>query len=90
MKLWEGLEQDFNFNAMVSQRGVINLFHSDPQRDAFARRGNAMRLAGIDARRLARRQAAHRGGWHRTAPPAGRARTAVAWSADPPRRIRNS
>ncbi len=52
MKLWEGLEQDFNFNAMVSQRGVINLFHSDPQRDAFARRGNAMRLAGIDAELL--------------------------------------
>ena len=43
MKLWEGLEQDFNFNAMVSQRGVLNLFHTDPQRDAFARRGNAMR-----------------------------------------------
>src|SRR6188508_1621407 len=38
MKLWEGLEQDFNFNAMVSQRGVLNLFHTDPQRDAFARR----------------------------------------------------
>ena len=52
MQLWEGLEQDFNFNAMVSQRGVINLFHSDPQRDAFARRGNAMRLAGIDAELL--------------------------------------
>ena len=49
MKLWEGLEQDFNYNAMMSQRGVINLFHSDPQRDAFARRGNAMRMAGIDA-----------------------------------------
>lgn len=49
MQLWEGLEQDFNFNAMVSQRGVINLFHSDPQRDAFARRGNAMRMAGVDA-----------------------------------------
>lgn len=49
MQLWEGLEQDFNFNAMVSQRGVINLFHSDPQRDAYARRGNAMRMAGIDA-----------------------------------------
>jgi methylglutamate dehydrogenase subunit A len=26
MKLWEGLEQDFNFNAMVSQRGVLNLY----------------------------------------------------------------
>lgn len=49
MKLWEGLEQDFNFNAMVSQRGVINLFHSDAQRDAFVRRGNAMRIAGVDA-----------------------------------------
>ncbi len=49
MKLWEDLEQDLNFNTMVSQRGVINLFHSDPQRDAFARRGNAMRLAGVDA-----------------------------------------
>ncbi len=25
MKLWENLEQDFNYNAMVSQRGVLNL-----------------------------------------------------------------
>jgi sarcosine oxidase subunit beta len=52
MKLWEGLEQDLNYNAMVSQRGVLNLFHSDAQRDAFARRGNAMRLAGVDAELL--------------------------------------
>jgi sarcosine oxidase subunit beta len=52
MKLWEGLEQDFNYNAMVSQRGVLNLFHSDAQRDAFARRGNAMRLHGVDAELL--------------------------------------
>ncbi|VAW12978.1 Sarcosine oxidase beta subunit [hydrothermal vent metagenome] len=49
MKLWEGLEQDFNFNAMVSQRGILNLSHSDPQRDANARRGNAMAMAGADA-----------------------------------------
>ena len=34
MKLWEGLEQDLNYNAMVSQRGVLNLYHSDAQRDA--------------------------------------------------------
>jgi methylglutamate dehydrogenase subunit A len=32
MKLWEGLEQDFNFNAMVSQRGVLNLCHTDAYR----------------------------------------------------------
>ena len=54
LKLWEGLEQDFNFNAMVSQRGVINLYHSDAQRDAAARRGNAMRIQGIDAELLDR------------------------------------
>ena len=34
MKLWEGMEQDLNFNTMVSQRGVLNLIHSDAQRDA--------------------------------------------------------
>lgn len=52
MKLWEGLEQELNFNAMVSQRGVLNLFHSDAQRDAAVRRGNSMRLHGVDAELL--------------------------------------
>ena len=33
MKLWEGLEQDFNFNAMVSQRGVLNLCHTTFRRN---------------------------------------------------------
>ncbi len=47
--LWEGLEQELNFNLMHSQRGIINLFHSDGQRDAFARRGNAMINQGDDA-----------------------------------------
>jgi methylglutamate dehydrogenase subunit A len=56
MKLWEGLEQDLNYNAMVSQRGVLNLYHSDPQRDAYARRGNSMRLHGVDAELLTREQ----------------------------------
>jgi heterotetrameric sarcosine oxidase beta subunit len=54
MKLWEGLEQDLNYNAMVSQRGVLNLFHSDAQRDSAARRGNTMRLHGADAELLDR------------------------------------
>jgi methylglutamate dehydrogenase subunit A len=56
MKLWEGLEQDLNYNTMVSQRGVLNLYHSDPQRDAYARRGNSMRLHGVDAELLDREQ----------------------------------
>lgn len=54
MKLWEGLEQDLNYNTMVSQRGVLNLYHSDAQRDAYARRGNAMRMHGVDAELLDR------------------------------------
>ncbi len=54
MKLWEGLEQELNYNAMVSQRGVLNLYHSDGQRDAFARRGNAMVNQGDDAELLDR------------------------------------
>lgn len=56
MKLWEGLERELNYNAMVSQRGIVNLYHSDAQRDAYARRGNAMRLAGADADLLDRDQ----------------------------------
>lgn len=56
MKLWESLEQDLNYNAMVSQRGVLNLYHSDAQRDAYARRGNALRLHGVDAELLDRDQ----------------------------------
>jgi heterotetrameric sarcosine oxidase beta subunit len=49
LKLWEGLEPDLNYNVMHSQRGIINLFHSDGQRDAYARRGNAMINQGDDA-----------------------------------------
>jgi sarcosine oxidase subunit beta len=56
LKLWENLEREFNFNAMVSQRGVLNLYHSDPQRDAFARRGNAMHMHGVDGELLDRKQ----------------------------------
>ena len=56
MKLWEGMEQDLNYNVMVSQRGIINLIHNDAQRDVYARRGNAMILAGAGARLLSREE----------------------------------
>ena len=49
LKLWEGLEAELNYNVMHSQRGLINLFHSDGQRDLFVRRGNAMLAQGDDA-----------------------------------------
>ncbi|MGQ0663020.1 MAG: sarcosine oxidase subunit beta family protein [Pseudomonadota bacterium] len=56
LKLWENLSRELNFNVMFSQRGVLNLANSDAQFDALARRGNAMRLNGIDAELLDRGQ----------------------------------
>jgi methylglutamate dehydrogenase subunit A len=52
LKLWENLEQELNFNTMVSQRGTLNLAHSDGQRDLFIRRANAMRLEGVEIEML--------------------------------------
>jgi heterotetrameric sarcosine oxidase beta subunit len=54
LKLWERFEQDLDFNAMVSQRGTLNLFHAEGQRDLFARRANAMRIEGVDAEHVDR------------------------------------
>jgi methylglutamate dehydrogenase subunit A len=59
LRLWEGLEQDINYNAMMSQRGVLNLYHSDAQRDVMARRGNAMILHGADAEMMDRDSVRH-------------------------------
>lgn len=54
MTLWEQLSRDLNFNVMFSQRGTLNLAHTPGQMDGYARRGNAMRLEGIDAELLNR------------------------------------
>jgi hypothetical protein len=54
LKLWEGLSRELNFNVMYSARGVLNLVHSPAEMDAAMRRGNAMRLNGIDAEFLSR------------------------------------
>lgn len=49
MELWRGMTAELNYNVMFSERGIINLCHNDAQVDAAQRRGNAMRLNGIDA-----------------------------------------
>ncbi len=56
LKLWEGLERRLNFNAMVSQRGTLNLFHTEAQRDLMTRRANQMRLLGVDAEGVSREE----------------------------------
>lgn len=56
LRLWEGLSHELNFNVMLSQRGQITTAHSPSALDALARRGNVMRLNGIDAELLDRGQ----------------------------------
>lgn len=58
MKLWEGLSQTLNYNVMFSQRGILNLAHTPAQLDDYARRGNSMRIEGIDAELLDRDEVA--------------------------------
>ena len=54
LQLWEGLSQALNYNLMVSQRGQVVLAHGPSQLDVLARKGNVMRLSGIDAELLDR------------------------------------
>ena len=56
MNLWRNMSQELNFNVMFSPRGIINLAHSDAQINSYSRRGNSMRLNGIDASLLNRDQ----------------------------------
>jgi methylglutamate dehydrogenase subunit A len=56
VKLWEGLSADLNYNVMFSQRGMIRTGHFDAQTQALLRRGNGMRLNGIDAVFLSREE----------------------------------
>ena len=60
LRRWETLSRDLNFNVMYSPRGVVNLATSDDDMAQLARRGNAMRLVGIDAELLDRAALARR------------------------------
>jgi len=52
LRRWETLSRDLNYNVMYSPRGVVDLALSDDDLSGMARRGNAMRLAGIDCELL--------------------------------------
>jgi methylglutamate dehydrogenase subunit A len=54
LRRWEQLSRVLNYNVMYSPRGVLDLALSDGDMVGLARRGNAMRLAGIDAELLDR------------------------------------
>jgi sarcosine oxidase subunit beta len=52
LRRWERLSRELNYNVMYSPRGVVELALSEDDLPGLARRGNAMRLAGIDAELL--------------------------------------
>jgi sarcosine oxidase, subunit beta len=49
LKLYEGLGRELNFNVMLSQRGVLNLAHSEHDLEMQRRWCNAIRMNGIDS-----------------------------------------
>jgi sarcosine oxidase subunit beta len=52
LKLYEGLGRELNFNVMLSQRGVLNLGHSEHEMEMLWRWCNAIRMNGIDSEML--------------------------------------
>ncbi|WP_373083724.1 sarcosine oxidase subunit beta family protein [Sneathiella sp.] len=54
LRLWEGLTEELNFNLMFSQRGVVNLCHSQAEIESFVRRYNSNRQNGVDGELLNR------------------------------------
>jgi sarcosine oxidase subunit beta len=52
LRLYEGLGRAINFNVMLSQRGQIQLVHSEHEWEILSRTCNAIRMNGIDAEML--------------------------------------
>ena len=57
VSLYEGLTRELNYNIMFSQRGLIEIAHSEADLEMMARAANAMRINGIDIDLLTRDQA---------------------------------
>ena len=58
LKLWEGLEEELGYPILFSQRGVLNLAHTEQDVRDSVRRVEANRLNGIDAEWLDPKQVA--------------------------------
>ena len=56
LKLYERMSRDLNINVMFSQRGVLNLAHSDHDMEMLRRWTNAIQLNGIDSEMLTAQQ----------------------------------
>ena len=56
LRLYEGLGRELNFNVMLSQRGVLNLGHSDHDMEMLRRWCNSIRMNGVDSEMLSREE----------------------------------
>jgi sarcosine oxidase, subunit beta len=56
LRLYEDLGADLNFNVMLSQRGVLNLAHSEHDLEIMRRWCNAICMNGIDSEMLTPRE----------------------------------
>ena len=52
LRQYEQLSEELNYNIMLSQRGILNIGHSDHQMEMMARNVNAMLINGIDVELL--------------------------------------
>ena len=48
VSLYEGLSRELNYNIMFSQRGMIEVAHSEAELEMMCRAANAMRINGVD------------------------------------------
>ncbi len=48
VRLYEGLSRELNYNIMFSQRGMIEVAHSEAELEMMCRGANAMRINGVD------------------------------------------
>jgi sarcosine oxidase subunit beta len=56
VSLYESLSRELNYNIMFSQRGLIEIAHSDAELESMARAANAMRINGIPIELIDREQ----------------------------------
>jgi sarcosine oxidase subunit beta len=52
LRLFEGLSRELNFNVMLSQRGLVQLAHSEHELEIMRRWSNAILMNGVDSEML--------------------------------------
>ncbi len=59
LRQYEQLSEELNYNIMLSQRGILNIGHTEHQMELMARNVNAMLVNGIDVELLDAQQVRH-------------------------------